>query len=199
MIMIMMMAIIIHQGEEAEGAVVVEEAADVAERGVTDVVPEMVSTKVVEAEMVLVIEVVDVVVEMVSQTGVNLQMIMTMVSITYYKFTIDYFDICLGQEKKREIYTPPEKSTDENDIFHSGNTTGINFTKYDSIEVKTTGENVPPPITTFESACLKELLLKNIIKSNYTKPTPIQKHSLPIILGGRDLMACAQTGSGKTV
>jgi ATP-dependent RNA helicase DDX3X len=33
---------------------------------------------------------------------------------------------------------------------------------------------------------------------NYVKPTPIQKHALPLALAGCDLMCCAQTGSGKT-
>jgi len=32
----------------------------------------------------------------------------------------------------------------------------------------------------------------NCARAKYTKPTPVQKHSVPIVVGGRDLMACAQ-------
>jgi probable ATP-dependent RNA helicase DDX4 len=61
------------------------------------------------------------------------------------------------------------------------------------------GENVPPAIDSFETAGLRPFVLGNVRKSNYSKPTPVQKHALPVIMEGRDLMACAQTGSGKTV
>uniref|UniRef100_A0A8C2GY47 RNA helicase n=1 Tax=Cyprinus carpio TaxID=7962 RepID=A0A8C2GY47_CYPCA len=53
-------------------------------------------------------------------------------------------------------------------------------------------------LQTFDEAGLCESLRKNVTKSGYVKPTPVQKHGIPIISAGRDLMACAQTGSGKT-
>lgn len=56
-----------------------------------------------------------------------------------------------------------------------------------------------PFFQTFEEANLCQTLNSNIAKAGYTKLTPVQKYSIPIILAGRDLMACAQTGSGKTV
>lgn len=102
------------------------------------------------------------------------------------------------QTKPREIYIPPEQSTDENSLFGNEVTMGINFDKYDEIEVKVSGDNVPTPINSFEEAGLRTLLLENIQKSGYKKPTPVQKNAIPIIMNKRDLMACAQTGSGKT-
>lgn len=61
-----------------------------------------------------------------------------------------------------------------------------------------TGENVPAAIIRFDAANLRASLLENITKSGYVVPTPIQKISIPVITEKRDLMACAQTGSGKT-
>lgn len=100
--------------------------------------------------------------------------------------------------KNREIYIPPDEPNDENYLFGNDVSMGINFDKYDDIEVKVSGENAPPPIHSFDTSGLRTLLVENITKSGYKKPTPVQKYAIPIILSGRDLMACAQTGSGKT-
>lgn len=85
----------------------------------------------------------------------------------------------------------------ELDLFGTANT-GINFNKYEDIPVEATGQQVPPHITSFEDIKLTELIRENITLARYDKPTPVQKYAIPIIMGGRDLMACAQTGSGKT-
>ncbi len=41
-------------------------------------------------------------------------------------------------------------------------------------------------------------LLRAVDDTGYTDPTPIQREAIPVVLQGRDLMACAQTGTGKT-
>lgn len=94
-------------------------------------------------------------------------------------------------------YIPPEPTDDEDKMFESV-PTGINFSKYDDIPVDVSGTDVPNPITSFDQAKFLPTLTQNIEKSKYTKPTPVQKYAIPIILAKRDLMACAQTGSGKT-
>lgn len=52
--------------------------------------------------------------------------------------------------------------------------------------------------TNFQTLGLIEPLLKAIQEEGYTTPTPIQAESIPIVLEGKDLLGCAQTGTGKT-
>ncbi|XP_060090129.1 ATP-dependent RNA helicase DDX3X isoform X7 [Heteronotia binoei] len=85
----------------------------------------------------------------------------------------------------------------EQELFSGGNT-GINFEKYDDIPVEATGSNCPPHIESFSDVDMGEIIMGNIELTRYTRPTPVQKYAIPIIKDKRDLMACAQTGSGKT-
>ena len=50
----------------------------------------------------------------------------------------------------------------------------------------------------FSSFGLHPLLEKGVSDLEFTRPTPIQEQSIPPALAGRDLLACAMTGSGKT-
>jgi ATP-dependent RNA helicase RhlE len=51
---------------------------------------------------------------------------------------------------------------------------------------------------TFDQLNLQEPLLKALKDTGYTNPTPIQEKSIPIVLQQKDLLGCAQTGTGKT-
>lgn len=51
---------------------------------------------------------------------------------------------------------------------------------------------------TFESLGLSTSILKAVAEKGYTTPSPIQVQTIPVILKGSDIMACAQTGTGKT-
>lgn len=64
--------------------------------------------------------------------------------------------------------------------------------------LQATGEGCPDPITGFTDVDMGAALMANVQRCKYTKPTPVQRYSIPIGLASRDLMACAQTGSGKT-
>ncbi|XP_052822255.1 ATP-dependent RNA helicase DDX4 isoform X1 [Octopus bimaculoides] len=94
-------------------------------------------------------------------------------------------------------YIPPPPPEDESAIFQSI-PTGINFAKYDDIPVEISGRAAPNGLVDFEEAQFQQKIMENIYRAKFEKPTPIQKNAIPIIQAGRDLMACAQTGSGKT-
>uniref|UniRef100_A0AC34QD42 RNA helicase n=1 Tax=Panagrolaimus sp. JU765 TaxID=591449 RepID=A0AC34QD42_9BILA len=91
---------------------------------------------------------------------------------------------------------PPDLNL-ESELF-SGMNSGINFDKYEDIPVEATGEDCPAPISSFVDLELHEWVQENIRKSGYDRPTPVQKYSIPTLNSKRDLMSCAQTGSGKT-
>jgi len=93
-----------------------------------------------------------------------------------------------------ELFGKPDRE----DGSSTSQTSGINFDKYDDIPVEATGDDVPKAINSFTEMKLTEIIQNNIALTRYTKPTPVQKYALPFIMAKRDLMACAQTGSGKT-
>lgn len=93
-------------------------------------------------------------------------------------------------------YCPPPPP--EDDDMYTACTKGIHFDKYESIPVEVTGENPPRHVSTFEACDLPETVLSNVKRAGYERPTPVQKYGIPIINADRDMMACAQTGSGKT-
>ncbi|UYV71347.1 DDX3X [Cordylochernes scorpioides] len=124
-----------------------------------------------------------------------------------------------GYSGEDEDWTRPHMPREdhlEKQLFSQSHT-GINFEKYEDIPVEVSGEDCPGNIssvsfsylasssflsplnhTKFEELNLAEILRMNIEMACYDRPTPVQKYAIPIVLNRRDLMACAQTGSGKT-
>jgi len=104
-----------------------------------------------------------------------------------------------NENRAPEDWSKPLPRNDrlESELFTSAKS-GINFDRYEDIPVEATGADAPSSIESFDEANLGEIISSNIQLAQYSKPTPVQKYSIPIIKGKRDLMACAQTGSGKT-
>ncbi|XP_059174682.1 probable ATP-dependent RNA helicase DDX52 [Physella acuta] len=104
-------------------------------------------------------------------------------------------DIPAGQNKNKK----KKKKTDaqlaavkDEEIRHLRN-------KY---HIHTNGTDVPDPLRDFDELKtvygVSEVILHNIEKLGYKEPTGIQRQAIPVLLQGRDLMACAPTGCGKT-
>ena len=66
----------------------------------------------------------------------------------------------------------------------------------EELEVSVVGSDTPKPIRTFDQSCLPPVLLKEINKVGFEKPTSIQAQALSIALSGRDMIGLAKTGSG---
>src|SRR5947199_9938288 len=50
----------------------------------------------------------------------------------------------------------------------------------------------------FSELGLSPELLQAVLDAGYTNPTPIQEQAIPVVATGRDVLGCAQTGTGKT-
>ncbi|TVY81426.1 ATP-dependent RNA helicase ded1, partial [Lachnellula suecica] len=94
----------------------------------------------------------------------------------------------------------PEFPELEKQLFGSANhvKAGIRFDQVACLEVVQEGSIRIVPIADFESAGLHPVMLENVKKAGYDVPTPIQRYCLPAVFKGHDVIACAQTGSGKT-
>ena len=53
-------------------------------------------------------------------------------------------------------------------------------------------------ILNFDELGLHEQILESISAMNFRQATPVQELAIPTVLAGKDLIACAQTGTGKT-
>ncbi|CAN0020632.1 unnamed protein product, partial [Sphacelaria rigidula] len=74
--------------------------------------------------------------------------------------------------------------------------------------IRVKGDYVSDPMETFRdmpnsgtgvaSSNTRRILLKNVEESAWKEPTPVQMQAVPVLVAGRDLLAAAPTGSGKT-
>ncbi|PBC26216.1 ATP-dependent RNA helicase [Apis cerana cerana] len=68
--------------------------------------------------------------------------------------------------------------------------------------ISVTGNRIPKPVLEFielsKDYGIPKKLINNIINCGYQYPTPIQMQAIPVMLQGRQILACAPTGSGKT-
>ncbi|XP_067041515.1 probable ATP-dependent RNA helicase DDX59 [Acropora muricata] len=80
--------------------------------------------------------------------------------------------------------------------------TGLSLNQVDDIRInlniRVKGEKVSKPILEFQHCQFTETLNENLAQFGYLTPTPVQMQVIPSALSLRDVMACAQTGSGKT-
>lgn len=66
-------------------------------------------------------------------------------------------------------------------------------------EITIVGNEAPAPFMTFQSTGFPSEILREVLQAGFSAPTPIQAQSWPIALKGRDIVAVAKTGSGKTL
>ncbi|OJD19505.1 hypothetical protein AJ78_00574 [Emergomyces pasteurianus Ep9510] len=94
----------------------------------------------------------------------------------------------------------PRNDELEKMLFHNEylNRAGNKFDRLREIKVTAETTHQPDPVKHFDDAGLHPVMRENIKLCGYNVPTPIQAYAIPAVLTGNDLIAVAQTGSGKT-
>ncbi|KAK4187317.1 DEAD/DEAH box RNA helicase [Podospora australis] len=106
-----------------------------------------------------------------------------------YEFTDEFGDV--GPEHpdlEVQLFGEPETRIKQ----------GGDFETITSLELFQEGEVRVEPIINFDHAGLHPVMRRNVELAGYMVPTPIQRYTLPAIKMGYDVIAVAQTGSGKT-
>ncbi|PFH54729.1 hypothetical protein AMATHDRAFT_135053 [Amanita thiersii Skay4041] len=124
---------------------------------------------------------------------------------------LDFFRYAEGGHAKRKVdlsnnvgrRIKRRKTYDEDDGYNVIDSDSEPERPRQSHRVVAKGNNVPKRIEAFEELgqrySMSKLLLTNLKKCNYTQPTAIQSHGVPILIQNRDLAAISPTGTGKTL
>lgn len=103
------------------------------------------------------------------------------------------------QEEDDEVHHQRRKFEQHDALTTEGDAVGWR----DIHGVKVEGEDLPLPITSFSELRarfeVRKYVTRNLLGLEYVVPTLVQSECIPILLSQRDLIACAPTGSGKTV
>jgi len=111
-----------------------------------------------------------------------------------------------AQEMETAKKTDEQLGWEEEELFAKKAEAGINFKKYADVKIETKGNGAEliPMVESFDELFemfgqLLPIEVKgNLERMGYQVPTPVQKCAIPVGLACRDMMVCAQTGSGKT-
>jgi len=101
-----------------------------------------------------------------------------------------------GNRDRRNGYLDQVIFDKTENLYQKVSSEPVDFGVFEDVPIEVS-ENTPY-MESFEVCDVNSVLLENVKKMGYSTPTPIQKYAIPVSLIRRNLMACAQTGSGKT-
>lgn len=97
---------------------------------------------------------------------------------------------------KASVYVP--RVDEVTDMIADLRYTNANVARFDEYKVTVSDGAFAHPLQTFDEAGLCPTLMERIAALGYESPTAIQRFTIPVVLAGKDLIACSQTGSGKS-